>query len=392
MWVSELQGGSACDGLCVHPPVDARSQQRWVWNGISHGAKATIFWCWRDEVFGRESSGFGIIGSDGSVEERLAALRETGRVLARCGDRLESYQPDAGEVGLFVEPSNHMIEFARYGHAPLVVASLSAYATALARGNWSFEVVDPGHLDILEHLRLLILPLPLVIREDAAQRIVRFVENGGTLLTEGELDAFSDMGFYRSPGPDRTFATSLGIREVGRRPLLSAELGLTFAGESFCLKPSGWMTPYVEAAGEILGRDAIGWPVAIAQPWGRGRVIALGSFFGKAYEEARYDDFERCLAAVARSAGIRPPLRVESTGKVYWKTGLASGTQGAGRHRLVFLLNPGPCQRAKIAGEAVSLEEFSHAEEVFSGAVIERSDGGFAVELPEKGVALLSCH
>jgi beta-galactosidase len=65
VWLSELQGGRASQGFEVHQPVDALSQQRWVWNGLASGADTILFWCWRDEVFGRESAGFGISGADG---------------------------------------------------------------------------------------------------------------------------------------------------------------------------------------------------------------------------------------------------------------------------------------------------------------------------------------
>ena len=83
MWVSELQGGGARNSIEVDEAVPASAQQRWVWNAIGRGAKAVIFWCWRDEVFGPESSGFGLSGSDGQAGERLAALKVTGDVLAR---------------------------------------------------------------------------------------------------------------------------------------------------------------------------------------------------------------------------------------------------------------------------------------------------------------------
>ena len=76
--MSELQGGSARQGFDVRPSVEARPQQRWVWNGYGRGAKAVIFWCWRDEFFGRESSGYGLAGRDGLADERIALMQQTG--------------------------------------------------------------------------------------------------------------------------------------------------------------------------------------------------------------------------------------------------------------------------------------------------------------------------
>jgi beta-galactosidase len=390
MWVSELQGGSACDGFLVNPPVDAKSQQRWVWNGIAHGAKATIFWCWRDEVFGRESSGFGIVGNDGCAEERIAAMKDTGQALSRHDALLEAYQPDPGRIGLYIEPTTLMVEFARYGHAGMARASLMAYATALARMNLPFEIVDPGHLDVLSHLKLLILPFPLVVRQDAAQRIMRFVDEGGTVLTEGELDAFTPMAFYRYPGADRSFAARLGLCELGRRPMEAATMAVASLGEgTFQLRPSGWLTPYEPRSATPLAANAAGQPIALLSLVGGGRAIAVGSFLGKPYMEERYDDFERFLRTVAESSGVLPALKVEGSELVHWKTGLSGWPDAAHPRRLVFLLNPGPAQTVSVASGTVLLDGIPEATELLTGATLQKQDARFIVRLPEKGVSVL---
>ncbi|HLI02026.1 MAG TPA: beta-galactosidase, partial [Acidimicrobiales bacterium] len=67
-WVSELQGGGISTGFDVAVAVDGDRQARWVWSALSRGMRGAIFWAWRDEVFGHESSGFGVDGSDGRAE------------------------------------------------------------------------------------------------------------------------------------------------------------------------------------------------------------------------------------------------------------------------------------------------------------------------------------
>ena len=57
LWLSELQGGRAAIGFEIFGKVRASQQQRWLWNGLASGADTLLIWCWRDEVFGRESSG-----------------------------------------------------------------------------------------------------------------------------------------------------------------------------------------------------------------------------------------------------------------------------------------------------------------------------------------------
>jgi beta-galactosidase len=107
VWLSEVQGGRAALGFEVYQPVDAASQQRWIWNGLACGADTILFWCWRDEVFGCESAGFGLAGRDGLAEERLAAMKVTGDLLESNRSLFDAYRPDQATVGVFFSPPSY---------------------------------------------------------------------------------------------------------------------------------------------------------------------------------------------------------------------------------------------------------------------------------------------
>lgn len=345
MWISELQGGSARGGHEVHPSVPARPQQRWVWNGYARGAKGVIFWCWRDEVFGRESSGFGLIGNDGLRDERLRAIAETSRVLDRYESLLDNYLPDDPKVGVLFEQDNYYLDWSRYGNAERAMNSLLGYIAALERLGVPYEVVESAHLGILSKLHLLLLPWPLVVREDVALRLLEFIRAGGTVLAEAELDAFTPLGFYRYPGPDRSFASALGIEDLGRRVITEDVMRVQFDGDAFELKPAGWITPFKPGDGEALAKDGDGNLLAFRRELGAGKVYALGSFPGMAYYRERYEAFERFLYKVVREARALPEMAVmscDSEGGVVWRTGTS------GNERLLFLINTGGTKEVKV--------------------------------------------
>lgn len=75
-----------------------------MWNGLASGADTILFWCWRDEVFGCESGGYGLIGLDGLAEERLAGMRMTSGVIDKYQDMLAAYQPSAARIGVWFIP------------------------------------------------------------------------------------------------------------------------------------------------------------------------------------------------------------------------------------------------------------------------------------------------
>jgi beta-galactosidase len=309
LWLSELQGGRSNIGFSVAQSVDAASQQSWVWTGISAGADAVLFWCWRDEVFGRESTGFGLDGSDGLAPERLAAMRHTGAVLREHGDLLWTYEPALAQVGILFSPQAYYLHWAQEGAAGTPLAAVQGYARALVRRNVPYRIVEESHLDELAGLKLLILPRAVVMDRPVAEALERFVQGGGVIFCESEVGAFDTAGLYHYP-EDRYLAKVTGVREVGRRRLTAESVHLTLGGTTYTLPAAQWLTPMVEEAEEeahamLLKRVGVGG----------GRVVLCGTYLGDAYLQAgprRGEAFESFLLALATKAGVERPATVVS--------------------------------------------------------------------------------
>lgn len=409
VWVSELQGGSARNGFEVFPSVQAKPQQRWVWNGYGRGAKSVIFWCWRDEVFGKESSGYGLAGLDGLAEERLAMMKETGALLAKYDSLLDGYVPDAAKVGVVFEPGVYNLEWAQDSEAVRARDSIMGYMSALERIQVPYDIVDQANLSCLHNHRLLIMPWPLVVSEQKAGRIIEFVRNGGTLLIEAEADAYTSTGFYRNSGSDRSFADALGIEDLGRRVLEQDSIILELDGTQYELKAriSGkaeaslpgneavdkneYFTPLKEDPerlnSRVLARDNDGNVLAVINEVGKGRVIVLGNFIGRIYQAKPYSDFENFIRQVCISADSQHPMKVESEELLQWKTGVS------GNSRLLFVINPGRAQGFKVIVPTCLISPDDQVEELRCGkkytAVVETEGTSFTSYIDDGGYAIL---
>lgn len=373
LWVSELQGGRASMGLNGNPPVTADVQQRWVWSGYGRGAKGIIFWCWRDEVFGVESSGFGLAGNDGRADERLAAMADSGRVLEEHDALLEAYVPDAGKVGVLFDPTGLFIDHAATASAEWAADTFRGYLAALERVGVPYTVCESRHLDVLPALRVLFIPHGLAVPPAAADAIVDWVGAGGTVVVEAECDAFTENGFYLYPD-ERSFVNRLGIVDLGRRP--PETLDVEVDGGRLVLSGDRWTTPYRvdDDVTEVLARTDEG-PVVVSRAVGRGRVVAVGTTLGAVYAREPYRDFERFVAAVVRRGGGLPDLVVESeTPGLVWRTGRS------GDATLAFVINPGPELRVTVRGPA---DRFSvdEALELRTGASVRVRHHGLEAEL-----------
>ncbi|MGD0811826.1 MAG: beta-galactosidase, partial [Acidimicrobiales bacterium] len=332
MWVSELQGGGARNSIEVDEAVPASAQQRWVWNAIGRGAKAVIFWCWRDEVFGPESSGFGLSGSDGQAGERLAALKVTGDVLERHSDLIDAYLPDPVKVGVLFEESNYHLDWAQYGAScEQAGQSVLGYLRALERAQVPYQVVDSGHMEGLDGLGLLIMPWPLVVAPAAAERIAAWVEGGGALLVESELGAYDEQGFYFYPA-ERALATRLGIRSSGRRVIGPPRVVVRAEGGPYHLAAASWVEAFDPGDATVIanvGEEA----VATTSKRGDGTVISVGTFLGLAYSREPNPEFEHFVEAVVGSAATAPKLVSSAPDgeHLQWRLGTA------GSQRLLFV-------------------------------------------------------
>ncbi len=390
-WVSELQGGTtwAGDGKDVSEPVPGDFQQSWVWSAFSRGAKAVLFWCWRDEVFGWESGGFGIAGNDGYAESRFEAMRQTRRILERHEPVLRGYQPDPAEVGVLLEEANYHLAWADAGGSNSAAArNLQGYLLGLERLQVPYEVVDSKHVQTLDRLKVLFLPWPKIIRSSAAAPLLAWVRAGGTLFAEAELDAFDERGFFRYP-EDRPFASALGLRSLGRRSPRVGEF-VVHDGEAHLRLPvEGFVEAYASDEAKVLAMSRREEAIVVRRRVGRGQVFSLGSYAGMPYAKQRDRDFERFLRYVLELGSAWPKVRLgcEDGDHVQWR----SGTSGPAR--LLFVNNLGPSLTTTVELPDEFLQQAESIVDLVSNSrrPVSGAHGTVEIplELPERGVAIL---
>ncbi len=195
MWLSEVQGGRSAVGFNLYNPVDATSQQRWIWNGIASGADTVLFWCWRNEIFGRESGGFGLAGDDGLAEERLNAMRKTHAVLDKNRSLIENYQVDEGEVGVLFSPQSYYLHWSQEETADRIMNAMQGYLRALVRNSIPYQVVEEEHLEVLKKIKVLFLPRTVATTDKLEKALTAFVQQGGTLVCESECGPLIRLEF-----------------------------------------------------------------------------------------------------------------------------------------------------------------------------------------------------
>ena len=356
VWLSELQGGRASIGFSIYGDVRAEQQQRWLWNGLGSGADTILFWCWRDEVFGRESAGFGLNGRDGFAEERLRAMKVSGGIIAENEALFERYMPNHAEVGILFSPRSYYMGWAQDGQNMRMGDALSGYARALTKRSIPMVFMEADNLDRLDDLKVLIMPHVTVVDDDLAERLTGFVEKGGTLVMESECGAFDRHGFYRYP--EERFMTRFGLTETGRRAADREYADFVYRGQTFRLCPDQWTTP-------IEGEENL----CVERRYGLGRVIYFGTYPAYSYRQKYSAAWEELLLRIVDDSGVILPARVLSPmpGEkdfLYMKCGHSDGTT------LLFVFFPPEWEEAELK-IAPGLFSGGKAVELFSGETID---------------------
>ncbi|EIP99579.1 beta-galactosidase [Opitutaceae bacterium TAV1] len=368
VWLSELQGGRAAVGFNVYEAVRAARQQRWVWNGLACGADTILFWCWRDEVFGRESGGFGIDGNDGFADERLAATKVTGELLEKHAALFGSYIQHRAEVGVLFSPQNYYLAWAQDGSAARILDGLTGYGRALTRHSIPVVYVEESHLGMLDSLKVLFLPRVIVTDPATEEALIRFVERGGTLVAESECGAFDSTGFYRCP--DERFLARFGIAETGRRDFGSDGASgdvyrkFVYNGNDYRVGVSQWLTP-IRGGGEDKKRGEAE-TLCTMKHFGKGAVIHLGSYLGNACRDKWNPGFEALLRAIVLDAGVICPVETappDETDFLYLKSGTSNG------RTLIFVFFPKNTNSAQIT-LAPDMFAGDRARELFGGETV----------------------
>ena len=380
IWLSELQGGRAGIGFDLTGEVSPEQQQRWLWNGIACGADTILFWCWRDEVFGRESGNFGLYGNDEYSAERIKAMSESGKIISENSSLIDNYKPDSAQVGILFSPDSYYLAWAQEGSALKMQKAIDGYARALVKHSIASTFIESEHLENLDRFKFIILPRVVALGKEAEEKLLSFVENGGTLLVESECAAFDKAGLYRYP--EKRFLNRLGIREAGRRQLITP-VEFTIGGKTLSLGCDQWLTPFAigeNAPAEVFARykNEI---LAARYSCGKGSVIALGSYFGNSYLETENSDFEQMMYSFAAEAKVERTFEMLTNDFIYVKSGSSEGRQ------MLFCFFP---DSEKVCRLRLNRADFNGSyTDILSGNIIKADNGFLEFKSLHRNLAVL---
>ena len=210
-WMTELQGGHGSNGLHESPHMRPRDIRLWNWLAVAAGAKGILYWTYHAEATGGEATGYGLVDRDGSATERVVEASQDNRLIQAHWDIVKDFQPKP-QVALLFDQDNSILTFAMAGKEDASVQSFRGYYKALWNMDLWADFIEPATLAKSAY-KVVIAPWHIMGKKTTCDELLRYVENGGTLILETAFGLFDEKCFYNPVIPPYGLAEAFGYRE-----------------------------------------------------------------------------------------------------------------------------------------------------------------------------------
>ncbi len=281
-WHSEAQGGP----LWLQPQVLGRPRddgriptagqvRLWLLQSLATGARGIFFPRWRPLLRGPLFSAFAPYATDGSPTERSIAASEVARWFTAPEQfTLREATPIRGEIALLFLPEAQRLDYAQVGEqAGYPQAADAAYRAMFTAG------LQPDWITIarLDEYRHAYLPYPVALSAESVDALTRWVEAGGTLITEAAPGYFDNAGGVTLDPRGGSLLRLCGVREAETEFTPDLWSDIRLVGPELAATGALIRQSYELAGAAALAHYSDGAVAAAVNRTGRGRAIILGS-------------------------------------------------------------------------------------------------------------------
>lgn len=322
------------------PDFNPEDLKFYLYSQVAAGAKGLCLWQYKPERFGNESICSGLVTLDGGPTDRSI---EVGKILEDLKAQrkiLENYEVDRSKLAIVYDFRSDITSRMEETNSGDWRKETSEYLYKKSfkgayRGFFLLNIL-PDLIDIRQLLDtclypFLYLPAPFILNKKEAELFKRYVEAGGTLITENCLGFRDDNTWMRTSsfpyGLDEVFGIGESIPKKLKDRLKLGDITLDVDDVVSC---------YETREARVLGRWEKGNTAVTINEYGKGKAVAIGFHPGLL---ANTEIFLKCLC---EKIGLYPEHAVE--GKLIVRQGRS------GNKRVFFLFNYGDCPQKTVVG------------------------------------------
>lgn len=376
LWMQPQVTGRPRDDGRIPDESDVR-----LWNLVScaGGATGILYPRWRPLLDGPLFGAFGAFGMDGSVTPRAEMAGKVARWANAHPDVWASH-PVRGDIGLVFVPESEMFNYVQQGSTDFYAQSIRGAYQAFFDSNIQADFVA---LDDIGKYKIVYLPYPVMLKSETVQKLRQYLEQGGTLISEGLPAYFGDHGRAGAAQPNYGLDQVFGAREsyVEFTPDLLDNLSLEVGGKS--IYGRYFLQEYESSGGQPAGHYANGHIGAIENHYGGGRTLLIGTFPGAGYYLHHSPGARAFFAGLLKLANIEPQL---GTDNAAIQARLHSGAGG----NYLWVVNPSRKEASVTVSLAGHAPAFRSAEDLWGRRPVTVSDRKVSVAVGARDAAVIA--
>lgn len=224
IWGAEFQGGPVSTGFQMGRVPTPEDIRRWMLSAVGAGATAISYWVTRAEIMAAEINGFGLLDSEGETSERFEEAARIGKALIKHSDLLAKPSWGGAKAAILINDWNYQLCASLAQGGEHLAYSVRGWHRMLWDAGISVDFIDISELDekYVKEYKTIILPFPLSISEEVSLKLVKYVEEGGNLISEAGPGRLNEHGFANrgelSPALRELFGVSQKNFKMVREP------------------------------------------------------------------------------------------------------------------------------------------------------------------------------
>jgi beta-galactosidase len=352
-----------------------------LWNLVScaGGATGILYPRWRPLLDGPLFGAFGPFGMDGSVTPRAEMAGQFAR-WANSHPEIWKSHPVKGDIGLVFAPESELFNYVQQGDTNFYAQSIRGAYQAFFDSNIQADFVA---IDNLAEYKIVYLPYPVMLKKETVGKLRAYVEQGGTLISEGLPAYFGDHGHAGETQPNNGLDELFGAREryVEFTPDLLDRLVLTVNGRH--IGGRYFLQEYETTGGQAVGQYANGHVAAVENRHGKGRTLLIGTFPGAGYYLHHSPESKAFFADLLKLANVAPRLQNVNTAV---QSRLHEGPGGT----YLWITNPTRADAITTVSIGDSGPQFQNATDLWANHRLSVNGQRITVTLPPRDGAVIA--
>ncbi|MBQ7090509.1 MAG: beta-galactosidase, partial [Clostridia bacterium] len=284
-WQSELSAGIVGGVFRNHGRISGDTFDKFTLESIRHGAKGLLYWQFRKERIGTEAGGYAMTDYDGGPTPLTEKAGQLGAFLKENGTLLEHGTAAPAEVALVFSVRSYLADWISVEKASnhYAVNCMSGYYRMFWEENIAVDIIHEHFAKDLDRYKLIILPTATAIDPALAQKLRRYVENGGTVLSEHSFGLFDETLKLSYQVPGYGFTEIFGAKEDDI--CNSKEQTITNGEQCYRIQGTRYAQSLRLRGGSALYTYEDGTPAIVSHRYGKGQAILTGVNLGHSYSE-----------------------------------------------------------------------------------------------------------